>query len=83
MLADKPKTLRTVERLGGTAEGAAHSGDEGAAHSSDEGAAHSGDEGATLKLALPLAWKPLTVTPPESDRMDGCVTPGALSAEMH
>ena len=75
MLADKPKTLRTVERLGGTAEGALQSG--------DEGAAHSGDEGATLKLALPLAWKPLTVTPPESDRMDGCVTPGALSAEMH
>ena len=71
MLADKPKTLRTVERL------------EGAAHSGDEGAAHSGAEGAALKLALPLAWKPLTVTPPESDRMDGCVTPGALSAEMH
>ena len=70
MLADKPKTLRTVERL------------EGAAHSGDEGAAHSGAEGAALKLALPLAWKPLTVTPPESDRMDGCVTPGALSAEM-
>lgn len=67
MLADKPKTLRTVERLEGTAEGAAHSG----------------DEGATLKLALPLAWKPLIVTPPENDRMDGCVTPGALSAEMH
>ena len=41
-----------------------------------------GAEGAALKLALPLAWKPLTVTPPESDRMDGCVTPGALSAEM-
>ena len=68
MLADKTKTLRTVERLEGTAEGAAHSG----------------DEGATLKLALPLAWKPLTVTPPESCAgMDGCVTPGALSAEMH
>ena len=63
MLADKPKTLRTVERL----EGAA--------------AAEGGDEGALLKL--PLAWQPLTVTPPENDRVDACITPGALSAEMH